>query len=294
LTDLGKGRYVRMGGKATGFTGGLYPGGSNVRPPAHAATGLAMASQIMPLDAQGRPDPNGKIGLVTIGMSNTMHEFRQFEKIVAQRTDVNPHLVIVNGAIAGQTAETWTDPNGGQWQEVNNRVKWKKLTPQQVQVAWIKQTLTGGGEFPAKSQALEADLASIARNLKAKFPNLKIAYFSSRTRAYTYEQGLSPEPLAFETGFAVKWLVEDQINGDVTLNFDPGRGQVVAPFITWGPYFWVDGENPRSDGQVWTALDLAFDCTHPSDSGINKVADMLMTFFMTDPTAVGWFRAVQP
>jgi hypothetical protein len=119
---------------------------------------------------------------------------------------------------------------------------------------------------------------------------MQLIYLSSRTRSYTYERGLSPEPVAFETGFAVKWLIEKQINGDPALNFDPEKGDVLAPYLSWGPYLWIDGENERSDGRVWLAEDMAEDCTHPSASGNQKVAEMLYEFFMTDSTSA-WFRA---
>jgi hypothetical protein len=64
---------------------------------------------------------------------------------------------------------------------------------------------------------------------------------------------------------------------------------VVAPYLSWGPYLWIDGENPRSDGRTWLASDLLQDCTHPSPTGIQKVVDMLMQFFKTDSTT-NWFH----
>jgi hypothetical protein len=36
---------------------------------------------------------------------------------------------------------------------------------------------------------------------------------------------------------------------------------------------------------------LAEDCTHPSDSGRKKVAELLMEFFKTDTIASSWFLA---
>ncbi len=291
LTDLGPAEYVRLEHGPTGFAGGLYPGGSNARPPAHDAAGQAIARQIVPLDQQGRPDPAGKIVMISVGMSNTSSEFNTFMDLVRNGVDVNPHLFLVNGAQGGRTAERWVNPQGATWQELDRRLARYRVTPQQVQVAWIKQTLTRGGEFPAKAEQLQADLAAIVRNLKVRYPNIKIAYLSSRTRSYTYWRGLSPEPLAFETGFAVKWLIEQQIQGDPTLNYDAAQGPVQAPYLSWGPYLWSDGVNPRGDGLTWLARDMLRDCTHPSASGNRKVADMLVAFFTSDATSVDWFLA---
>ena len=120
---------------------------------------------------------------------------------------------------------------------------------------------------------------------------LKIAFFSSRTRSYLLLNGLSPEPTAFETGFSVKWMIEKQINGDPNLNFDPNSGPVVAPYLSWGPYLWIDGLNQRSDGLVWTQQDLQDDCTHPSFQGEVKVANQLENFFKFDSIAAPWFLA---
>ncbi len=69
----------------------------------------------------------------------------------------------------------------------------------------------------------------------ARFPNIKLAFLSSRTRSYRYWALLNPEPYAFETGFSVKGLVERQINGDAALNFDPSEEDRVAPFLSWDP-----------------------------------------------------------
>ena len=289
LTELGNNPYVRMDGQTTTFTGGLYPDGNNTRPAQHEAAGLAEAAKIVPLNKKGQPDPQGSIVMLSIGMSNASSEFNNFMKLAHKNPEINPQLVLINGAQGGQTAEKWVEPDSLPWQMAQAQLNRHSFTAEQVQVAWVKETLTRGGDFPIKTQTLEAYLEAIAHNLKINFPNIKIAYFSSRTRSYTYWRGLSPEPVAYETGFAVKWLIEKQIKGDPALNFDPARGEVKAPYLSWGPYLWIDGTNPRSDGRVWTAEDMTADCTHPSPSGNQKVAEMLMEFFMSDTLAASWF-----
>src|SRR5262245_40637019 len=73
LTDLGTGSYM-------GAQGGLYPGGANQRPNGHNSAGLFLATnRVKPRNASGAIDlANGKIGLISIGMSNTTQEYQQF------------------------------------------------------------------------------------------------------------------------------------------------------------------------------------------------------------------------
>jgi len=291
LTELGNKEYIRMDGQKTGFSGGLYPQGSNQRPAAYEEAGLKQANSIVPLNADGQTDQqNGRIGLVSIGMSNVNAEFDSFMKLAQDQTDINPHIIFINGALGGQTADKWVDPQALTWQELSKTLARYQVSPKQVQVVWIKETLVQGGNFPEKTLQLQADLEAIVKNVATFFPNIKIAYLSSRIYSYTYVRGLSPEPNAYETGFAVKWLIEKQINGDAALNYDPNLGQVQAPYLSWGPYLWADGQNPRADGLVWLQEDLTSDCTHPSESGKQKVAAMLLDFFKNDRTSKPWFR----
>jgi PKD repeat protein len=131
----------------------------------------------------------------------------------------------------------------------------------------------------------------ILRNARAIFPNLKLAYVSGRTRSYeTNSSALNPDPFAFESGFSVRWMIQDQLNATNNLNYNPSSGPVVAPWISWGPYLWADGLTPRGDNFIWQCSDLESDWTHPSATGgVPKVATQLLSFFKTDPTATPWF-----
>jgi PKD repeat protein len=175
---------------------------------------------------------------------------------------------------------------------VDQRLRQFGVTPAQVEVAWVKEADAQPvrfGDFPNHAQHLQSELAAIARNLVIRYPSIKIAYYSSRTHAYTNDRnGLNPEPFAYESGFSTKWLIEDQLNGNPDLNYDPNQGRVVAPYLSWGPYLWAD-DSSRSDGFTWNLEDVQSDFTHPSPSGVQKVADQLLAFFKTDPTATPWF-----
>jgi hypothetical protein len=285
LPELGKGMYQ-------GFEGGLYPDGRNTPPAAHLKAGLKAAKSVVPLDAEGKPSPDGKIVLLSCGMSNTTMEYHVFQQKAAQDTSLNPRLTIVDGAQGGKTAKVTANPQAPYWEVNDQRLAAAGVTGKQVQVVWIKQANAGPSEgFPAAAKALQNDVVETLHNLHDRFPNLKIAYLSSRIYAGYATSPLNPEPYAYEGGFAMKWIIADQIAGKPELNYDPAKGAVKAPWVAWGPYLWMDGMKPRkSDGATWLKDDVVpTDRTHPSDSGRDKVAAMLLTFLKTDPTSKPWF-----
>jgi len=283
LPDLGVGQYL-------GEQGGLYPDGRNRPPPQHAAAGLKLARAVVPLDATGQPSAGGKIVLLTCGMSNTTQESQAFLKLTSSAAALNPQLVIVDGAQGGQTAAVTARPEANYWGVNTARLRAEGVTAEQVQVVWLKQANAGPTRpFPAEAKKLQADIVATLHNLHHKFPNLKIAYLSSRTYGGYASTPLNPEPHAYGTAFAVKWLIADQIAGAADLNFDPARGAVRAPWLTWGGYLWTDGLKGRADGFVWKRDDCGPDGTHPSESGRRKVAELLLQFFKVEPTAQPWF-----
>jgi lysophospholipase L1-like esterase len=181
---------------------------------------------------------------------------------------------------------------------LEQRLKDADVTAEQVQVAWIKQALAGParlGEFPAHARQLQEDLITILNMARERYPNLQLAYLSNRTYAGYATTALNPEPYAYESAFAVRWVIRAQIAGEPRLNADPALGEVKAPVVLWGPYLWTNGTTPReADGLVWTREDTAEDGTHPSNSGRRKVAALLLKFFRTDFSAIPWFAPPRP
>jgi hypothetical protein len=288
LNDLGPGFYT-VG--TFQVQGGLYPGGLNTPPPAHLNAALLRAGQVAPRDALGNPDPAaGRICLISIGMSNTTHEYAVFERQEDTSAARHARLTILNTALGGQAASDIAPANAAYWQVVQQRIAAMGLTNAQVQAAWLKEAdRNPPNDFPGHALNLRAELESIVQNLHDLFPNLVLCYVSSRTYG-GYNTG-NPEPQSYESGFAFKWLIEDQINGDPGLNYDAGAGTVEAPLLLWGPYLWADGVNPRSDGLTWLREDFETDGVHPSPTGEEKVGDLLSGFFASDATAQPWFAA---
>jgi len=295
-----------------GFGGGLYPAGNTI-PAAHLAAGIARAKSITPLDVNGNPSASGRYVLLSIGMSNTTQEFCSansstpcaswsFMGQAAADPAVNrATLVMVNGARGGQAASSWTSPTSPEYDRI--RDTW--LTPSglselQVQIAWVKvadaQPTVSLPSASSDAYTLVSEMGTIARTLKQRYPNLQQIFFSNRTYAGYATTTLNPEPYAYESGFAVKWVVQAQIDQMAQGSVQNSRAgdlnyQTVAPWIGWGPYLWTRGNAGRSDGLVWTTADVESDGTHPSQSGEQKVGRLLLDFFKTSPVTECWFLA---
>lgn len=274
LKDLGRGTYK-------GFGGGLYPGGANVPSGRHLAEGRQAARAVVPRGPDGSPSPRGQIVVLSIGMSNTTQEFQAFMRSTAADRSVSSRVELVDGAQGGQDVETIKDPGAMYWSLIDQRLAQVGLTARQVQVVWVKQAVAREARpFPVDARGLQESLRSVISILRARYPNLKLVYLSSRTYAGYATTPLNPEPYAYESAFAVKWLIQERL-----------EGKVLGPWLGWGPYLWTDGTRGRKDGFVWTCDDVRADGTHPSLSGQAKVAGLLLRFFKTSPTARSWFRA---
>ncbi len=273
LPDLGSGTYQ-------GVQGGLYPGGTNEAPAAYAAAGERAANAIAPRDQNGRPDENGKIALLSIGMSNTTQEFSAFIGLSMQDALRDPHVAVVDGAQGGQDAKAWVDPNANTWTVVEQRLRAAGITDAQVQVIWLKQAQASPtSDFATYTKSLAGQLRAIVNDAAKRFPNLRQVFVSPRTYAGYATSGLNPEPYAYWSGFADRLLVTESVN-------DPSA----RPWIGWGAFLWTDGTRGRSDGFTWTCADVqSSDGTHPSDAGRQKVARLLQTFFDSNAFA-GWYR----
>jgi len=298
LNDLGPAPY------AYGYFGGLYEDGSNVIPADHLAAGLRRAALIEPRDANGNPAPDGKVVFLAAGFGETARIFDAFTAMAASDRRVDHRaLVLADGAHDGPEfdATAWFLPNS----VTNlNRIRDQVLAPagvteKQVQVAWV-QMMTSEYDTPLPRQDADAYrvkgyIATALRNLKARYPNLAVAYLSSRV--YGGYSTVKPEPYAYESAFSVRWVIMGQVTLMRTgflwdtriadVNYETGS----VPWVAWGPYFWANGTMPRSDGLTWERDDYAADGDALSDKGARKGAAMLLDFLLREPTAAAWFRA---
>ena len=268
-----------------GWDGGLYGGGSNDVPPTQQKAASKALAEIQPLDAKGKPASDGKIVLMSIGMSNTTMEFRTFVNAANGDPRKAANVVIVDAAQGGKAAKQWAAADAPPWVEATKRLEAAGTTPEQVQVLWIKQAnIAPSGSSESEVKRLQDDLQTIVTLAKVKYPNARLAFLSSRIYAGFAQTQLNPEPYAYEGAFAVRGLIQEQMGGDSALSADH------APVLLWGPYLWAAGTTPRQgDGLVWKPEDFGGDGTHPSQTGAEKVGKLLLDFFTTDANARPWF-----
>lgn len=308
IPHLGTDTYLGL------FQGGLYPDGSNVIPLAHAQAGLARAEMILPRNAAGTPHPAGAIVFLSIGMSNTTQEWCSaggtactpwsFAGRVSGSPIVDkPHIRIANGAKGGQVAALWDSPTDDNYDRVRDQVLAPQgLTEAQVQAVWLKVANPGPTtplpDPEADAYLLLKHLGNIARALQTRYVNLQQVFVDSRIYAGYASTGLNPEPYAYESGFAVKWLIEAQIEQMSGGPVDPIAGDLSydgnAPWLAWGPYLWSDGMTPNTGGLFWECADFASDGTHPSELGQSKVGQALFEHFLYSPFTEPWLVADLP
>jgi len=288
ITDLGTGTFE-------GYEGGLYPNGSNVRPSTQDSAGVAFAQAIVPLDSNGNYSPTGKEVVLAVGESTMQNEFNRFLPIANSDPTKNPYVLLVNGAQGGATPYYFTSTTSAYWATVlNNYLPQNGVTANQVVAALIEDTDgIATGTFPSDITTLQSEYETMMQTMLTLFPNLKLVYFSSRVYA-GYSNGVgkpdNPEPYAYEVGWAVKWAIQDQINGNSNLNYNSANGPVVAPWMSWGPYYWSNGMLGSEDGLVWDCADFASDGTHPSSTyGQLKTSNALLNFLKTDDTTIPWY-----
>jgi hypothetical protein len=138
---------------------------------------------------------------------------------------------------------------------------------------------------------------TLLQRLQDSMANVKQVFFSGfHYTGYTHPSHelytSLAEPKAYWGNIAIKMLIERQLAGDPELAFE-GPGKKV-PFISWGPYFWADGTNPRAtDGLVWPCDEYRDDDTgggfHLEDPGKAKEALMFIDFLATNEITSKWY-----
>lgn len=295
LVDLQTGYYLGL------YQGGLYPGGSNLIPPAHKHAGIQLSKAVKPLDEFGNVDwVNGKVVLASFGASTAGEPFNHFIDDVNVADGLNPCMKLVTATNGGKGLDIMQYPDlyPFYWEDVLARIDSAHLTPEQVQVAWFKSGSKSDTiiEMPTMANGVADRYTACLQVILSYFPNIKMIYISGfyyggygdPTKEF-YD--VISEPGGYYNNFAAKYVIERQIMGDPELKFTaPDRK---SPWIAWGPHEWADGLRANEyDGLFWDCeIDYSVDGGgyHMTNAGKEKESVLLMDFFKHNPTTKRWF-----
>jgi len=293
LVDLQTGYY-------SGYQGGLYPGGVNVMPLAHADSGIAIAGSILPINNDGEEDTvYGKLAMVALG---TLDAGKIFNKFVTDFNDAgysDSCFKIVNACFDYYGLEDMISPSADDlyWGEVNDKLQNAGAKKKQVQIVWLMATSFDDTTIalPMYIDTMKKVYTDVIRKLKEQFFNLKLVYISGlHYGGYTVADAdhykALAEPAPYYNDIAIKSVIEAQITGDSSLNY--WEEDADTPWIAWGPNVWADGRNARVyDGLRWMCpgdFDTEDNGYTLDGTGQQKIADDLFEFFTTEPTALPW------
>lgn len=275
----------------------LYGPAGNTIPPFYRPVVQHATDKIAPLDDMGNPSQDGQIGFLSIGMSNTSQEFSAFMQLAAAQDQINPAVVLVNGAQGGMDSVAWNTTETP-WKVVfDERLVEAELTPEQIQVIWLEIEVRSITEYASDDEGQKTfrveQIKQLIERLTVTFPNVRMIYLSARSYGGFYNSEVAnntsiPEPLSYEHGFAVRQVILDHLREAQPKANDPATYDELLPVVIWGPYFWA-GETPREDGLYYVREDFARDGIHPSPQGQQKIAKVMLDFFLTDPTTQSWF-----
>ena len=289
LPDLGTGLLK-------GYTGGLYPNGSNAKPATHTSELNALIQTIAPMDTSGAFQANGKIVMIGVGASNPRTEFNRFMSYSDTFKNINPKLKIINTCIGGQGIQKINTVSDSYWTSANQNLKDSGLSYKQVQLAWVEidNTQNPDTSFPGASLSLVNDYKALFEVMLIKFPNLKICYLSARGYsgyAVPVAGGVGKGllyPRDYLSGWANKFFIENELNNTPGYNFK-GANKTI-PLVTWGSYHWNDADKPRNDGFVLKCdSDIGADGLHLTEMGEWKIGKQIFDFYSTDASAKSWF-----
>jgi hypothetical protein len=263
------------------LSGGLYGSFRNTPSPELMSRLESSASRIEPLDRTGRPSADGTIGFLSLGPSTTMLASQAIKQAIEADPARNPAVTFVNGGINEMTAQRWA-ASGEPWNGQSAKLSAARVSPDQVQVLWLKAEMLRPWLSGASTVSRMVDYANLLDRIlaraEARFPNLQLVYVSSDEFSGYVKRNTLREPESYESAFGVREFIR---------RHESDRD---GPTVLWGPYLWADGDTPRDDGLTWLPDDFqAKDGVHPTLSGSFKVAEQMMAVLHGPTAASLWY-----
>ncbi len=287
-------------GSYEGYTGGLYPGGTNEVPAAHLDSGIAIANAIMPLNFDAEEDTMyGKVVFLALGGGSAQKSFNRFYSDFLDAGYFDSCVRIVNACMEEYDLRDMFGPvaDDTYWKEVNDFLQQADVKKRQVQAVWMMtpaytDTFTSTSAF---IDTLSLAYINAIREIKVQFPNAQLLFltgspYGGYTDSTSWQSAALMEPASYLTDFAIRQTIAAQISGDTLLTYYGEEPN--APWLAWGANIWADGKNARAyDGLRWMCpadYDAEENGYVLAGSGLTKVSTRLYDFFTTSPVTTPW------
>lgn len=283
INDLGKNLFRDS-------VGGLFPGGLNNPTGSYAKDLMHTSRNLQPLDTFGNPSTDGHILFLSLGGSTGGHNMKALRDITRGNPATNPYIKILNANTGTGEASlnAIASADSPYWSHVTQILTGDaEASYRQVQLIYL-ETDEGSKntDWPSRPIEVKQLLEEAMRNIKSKFPNIKIVYVLGRTHTFDVSATWNREPCPYYFGWSCKWAIQDQINGDPGMKYK-GKN-AVAPILTWGFYQWADSTPRKTDGFTWLPSETA-DGLHANAEGQDTLSHRFQQFLLNDKFASKWY-----
>jgi hypothetical protein len=237
----------------------------------------AAAAQIVPRSPTGDPDANGRIVLLTLGMSNTKQVSEGLRYVFRRETnDLHPALTFVNGAQGGMAAAEWANPACQCWTTLSAILDKAAVTDAQVAAIFLMTTVKHPRvDAPTTAAQFAVYTRQILTLIEARFPHVAIVIPAANYYGgYDVGQDKTPEPHQWQQTTTLPDIQETW----------SGRTVLAA----WHP--WTDGDRVRDDGLNLELADVTDGGVHLATSGKLKISRTLKAWLWAQPWTYGWLR----
>ncbi len=230
-----------------GFRSGLYPWGNVLIENEYKTDYINISKTITTLGKTGLPSAKGKTVILGIGGSHAYGIYNGIKNAWLTDPLFGKKLVFANAGTGGKDLPDILDPAASYWSRINKILDSNRVTSSQVQVIFvIEDDFVNKDTTIQRIFTLRDQMISLLETIRPKYPNCKIIYFADRGYAGYSTLTKYDEPKGYLNGWAVKFLVDEYINGLIP----------ETPFINWFEYYWANGTEARWDGLTYLQSDF--------------------------------------
>lgn len=264
-----------------GLSSGLYPWGNALIENDYKTNYINISKTITPLDKKGNPSFKGKIVMLGIGGSHAYIVYNGIKNAWLSDAGFGKNLVFANAGTGGKDLPDILDPGASYWQRIVKVLDSNRVKSSQVQVIFIiEDDFVNRDTTIQRAYAIKDQYITLLTTIRSKYPNCKMILVADRGYAGYSTLSKYDEPKGYLNGWAVKFVVEDFINGTIPQ----------MPFINWFEYYWANGEEPRWDGLTYLSSDfVAPEFAHITTQKANELGIVTHAKLKADAGVVNWY-----